>query len=274
MSQPWIDLAVGAKSARHDWNGPRLTLGGPASDVAVPDPGEGELHFWSSPPKVVRVGSGAAPLLNGRMVEEAALSDGDTLQWGGAVIVFRQPGGVLEELSGSAPAAEPAAPKPALVKTLVGSGGGFEAKGDELRAWRRVLAGLLVEQGIADKAATKRWQEAVIRGEFKSDAAAEDVIAASNAGADHPKVLERAGRLERDLMMMPLQSGVRGAGRGARRAVKGGSAFLLANLLALSAYTLIVLVIAFLLRWQRGTSFDTIIDNIKEGLGSVFGGGA
>lgn len=274
MSQPWIDLAVGAKSARHDWNGPRLTLGGPSSDVAVPDPGEGELHLWSSPPKVVRVGSGAAPLLNGRMVEEASLCDGDTLQWGGAVIVFRQPGGLLEELPGSASASKPVAVKSALVKPVTGSGGGFQAKGDELRAWRRVLAGLMVEQGIADQAAAKRWQEAVIRGEFKSDAAAEDVIAASSAGADHPKVLERAGRLERDLIMMPLQSGARGAGRGARRAVKGGSAFLLANLLALSAYTLIVLASAFLLRAQRGTSFDTIIDEILGGLGSLFGGGA
>ncbi|MFT7677926.1 MAG: hypothetical protein ACI8QC_001912 [Planctomycetota bacterium] len=271
MSQPWIDLAVGANSARHNWNGPRLTLGGPGSDVAVPEPGEGELHLWSSPPKVVRVGKGAAPLLNGRMVEESALSDGDTLQWGGAVIVFRQPDTVLEELSGAGAAPKPTAPSPGVGRPVVGSGGGFQAKGDELRAWRRVLAGLMVEQGLADKSAAKRWQEAVMRNEFKADAAAEDVIAASSEGPDHPKVLERAGRLERDLMMMPLQSGTRGAGRGARKAVKGGTAFILANLLALGAYTMIVLAIAFLLRAQRGTSFDTIIDDILSGLGSLFG---
>ena len=135
-----------------------------------------------------------------------------------------------------------------------------------------MLAGILVEQKLADKSTAKRWQDAVIRGEFKADAAAEDLIAASADHLESPKVLERAGRLERDLVMMPLQSGVRGAGRGARRAARGGSAFLVANLLALTAYTLIIVSIAFLLRAQKGTSFDGMIDSVLESLGSLFGG--
>lgn len=270
MTQPWIDLTIGTETDSHLWSGPRLSVGGPGCDVTVPEPAGGELHLWSSPPKVVRVGKGPSPLLNGKAVDDAALANGDTLQWGGAVLVFRQPEPQLEELP------EPAAAKPKGAKPSgSAAGGGSGASGGAAaggRAWRRVLAGILVEQKLADKAATKRWQDAVIRGEFKADAAAEDLIAASSAQLENPKVLERAGRLERDLVMMPLQSGVRGASRGARRAVRGGSAFLVANLLALTAYTLVIVSIAFLLRAQKGTSFDGIIDSVLESLGSLFGG--
>ena len=265
MSQPWIELSVGEQTSSHLWNGPRMSVGGDQADIEVPSPGQAQLHLWSSPLKVVLNGKGPAPLLNGKAIQEAALDDGDTLQWGGAVLVVRAASAVLEELPASASTGKVAAGSGAE-----GAGGAAKVAGEQ-RAWRRVLAGLLVEQRLADKAATRRWQDAVIRGEFKADAAAEDLIGASRDKLDSPKVLERAGRLQRDLLMMPLQSGVRGAGRGARRAVRGGSAYLLANLLGLLAYTLIIASIALLLRAQRGTSFDALIDSILGTVGSLFG---
>jgi len=131
---------------------------------------------------------------------------------------------------------------------------------DEERAWQRMRAGLLVELGIADRGATKRWQESVLAGEFDADACARDILGKSGVPGDDPRVLERTSRLERDLLMMPLQRGIKGASRRARGAARGGAAFLLANLIAILVYTLILVAIVMLLRVNNGFSLDGMID--------------
>ncbi|MEO0660788.1 MAG: hypothetical protein AAFZ87_04555, partial [Planctomycetota bacterium] len=82
------------------------------------------------------------------------------------------------------------------------------------RARQRLLAGLLVETGLADKKVAKRWQSAVVGGDFDADACAAEVIASTPREAyESPALLERAARIERDLLMASHMRGVRAAGR-------------------------------------------------------------
>ena len=134
----------------------------------------------------------------------------------------------------------------------------------EARAWRRVQAGMLVELNLADRKEMRRWQEAVLRGEFDPDACARDLIGAEPNPAAEARLLERSARLERDFLMAPLQSGVRGAGRKARGAARGVVAFFVSQILAIVVYTLIIVVILLLLRMQKGTSVDGMLDRTLE----------
>ncbi|MFT5051266.1 MAG: hypothetical protein ACI8QZ_002677 [Chlamydiales bacterium] len=134
----------------------------------------------------------------------------------------------------------------------------------EIRAWRRMQAGILVERGLADRREARRWQEAVQRGEFDPDACARDIVGNSDVDADDARVIDRTARLQRDLLMTPLQHGARGAGRRMRGATRGGVAFLLSQVMALVVYTLVLLIIVLLARMQRGFSLDGMLDTVLE----------
>jgi hypothetical protein len=250
--QHWIDVTAGGRRVRHTLRGGLTRLGGPGCDVEIEGSAGDELHFWSDPPKVLRIGQATAPLLNGRVFDEAALENGDSIQWGGAVLVYGRPeAALLEELptSGASPEAPFQAPP-------IG--------GDVDRFHQRLLAGVLADLNLADGKERKRWQDAVQRGQFDPDACARDLLGTSSVAADDPRVLERAGRLQRDLLMMSLQRGIKGIHRRARGATRSGVAYLVGNLIAISVYSLVLLAIMVLVRLNYDFSFDRVIDRLFE----------
>lgn len=276
--QAWIEVRGGAAQERIPWQG-RLRLGAAPCEVVAPSPEGGELHLWSEPARLVFVGAGGLVLLNGRAVEEAPLTEGDTIQWGGLVVVVHPPA-ALEEL---APEPAPVTPKssgrpgaaaPATAMSTQGRGpSGAPAAGPEAagggQASQRLLAGLAAECGLGDKAAVKRWQAAVLRGEWDPDTAAREILQGTDPGA--AALLERASRVQRDLLMSAFQRGMRGAARKARGAARGGSAFVVANVVAVSVYSLLVAALAVLLRARYGWSLDGGIDGLLELVGGLFG---
>lgn len=261
----WIDVTAGSNKERHLLERDLLRVGPLGCEVLRPGTGGDELQFWSEPPRAVLVGSKTTPLVNGRAFVETDLHDGDSIQWCGAVIVYGTDRMVIEELPAELPDAAPPA--------TTAEPGAAPAVADESgsRAWRRLRAGLLVELGLAGKKEAKRWQEAVVRGEFDPDACAREVLAASSVTADDPRVLERSARLERDLLMAPLQRGLRGASRKARGAARGGLAMVVSQAVAIGVYTLVLFVILLLLRVNNDFSMDSVIDGV---LGLVSGAGS
>ncbi|MCB9916198.1 MAG: hypothetical protein H6828_13805 [Planctomycetes bacterium] len=242
MDEAWLDIKIGGVTARADL-APGLTrLGGPGANVVVPGAPEGELHLWSDPPKLVHV-SGATPLeVAGARQAEVPLRDGLEVVWGPLTLVYRVHA-LVEEI----PLEEHvAAPRVAL------------APSDD-RAGARARAGMAIELGLADKNAVRRWQDAVVRGDFDADACAREVLAGTNLAADDPRLVERSGRLLRDFLMSSLQRGVKGASRKVRAQVKSGTAYVVANVIAIGVYTAIVLVVMVLLR-LKGISFDELFD--------------
>ena len=139
------------------------------------------------------------------------------------------------------------------------------------RAARRILAGLCIEQKLVDRKIAKRWQAAVQSGSFDPDACADEVLAdAGDKVNQSAEVLARAGGLERDFLMMSLQTGMRGATRRAKRAGKGFLAYLLANLIAIGAYSLVVGALLILLRDRYGWSYDGAIDRVVDFVRGLF----
>ena len=262
MSGAWLEVAQGGTRRRLEL-APGLTrLGGSDCEVAIDGAGEDQLHVWSDPPKVIFVGQGTPPLLDGRAFEEAGLTDGASLQWAGAIVVYREPrrAPVIEELPGDERGSVAAAARPGRAQPEVPAPAGARSTPGE----RLVLAGLLADLGLADRKVVKRWQDAILRGEFDPQACARELLAAATCAPDEPRLVERASRLQRDLLMMPFQRGLRGAGRRARAATRTGMAYLVANLIAISVYTLVLVAIMLLLRVQYGTSFDGAIDRFLK----------
>ncbi|MBL6721136.1 MAG: hypothetical protein ISQ08_06965 [Planctomycetes bacterium] len=276
--QAWIEVRGGAAQERIPWQG-RLRLGAAPCEVVAPSPDGGELHLWSEPARLVFVGSGGLVLLNGRAVEEAPLNEGDTIQWGGLVVVVHPPA-ALEELApepappASRPVGRPgstaAAPVAAASTSAAQAASRPPVSSGGSQASQRLLAGLAAECGMGDKAAVKRWQAAVLRGEWDPDAAAREILQGTDPEA--AALLERASRVQRDLLMSAFQRGMRGAARKARGAARGGSAFVVANVVAVSVYSLLVAALAVLLRARYGWSLDGGIDGLLELVGGLFGG--
>ena len=139
------------------------------------------------------------------------------------------------------------------------------ASEDEARARRRVLAGLLVESGLADKKTAKRWQSAVVSGEWDADACAAEILAAAPVDAfSSPAVLERAGRLERDFLMASYTRGVKGASRRVRAATRSSSAFVLVNIIAFLVYSAVIAALLIVARVGYDWSIDGTIDRITS----------
>jgi hypothetical protein len=234
-----------------------LTLvGGDEGDVPVPGTGSDRLHVWDQPPKVMFVGSGTPPQINGRTLEEAVLKSGDAIEWAGVRLVFGTEVAALVEV----PLETPKKGRAALAAGL---------PSDERVIWQRLHAGLLVELGMADKQAERRWQDAVVRGEFEPDACARDLLGASASGCDDPRLRERSSRLMRDLVMAPAQRGLKGAGRKARRATRHGLAWLVSQLVVAAIFFLMAILALFVIRAKWGWSVDKALDGMRD----LFSGG-
>ena len=240
VGEAWLEVRGAAGERRIPLASPRTRLGarGSGVDVELPVTGPGELHVWSEPPKLVHVGEGALPELGGVPVEESPLRSGDSVAWAGVTFVYRT-------------AEEPSLP----------------------RAFRRLLAGMLVDLGMAPRKESRRWQEAVVRGEFDADACADELLAATRVDPEDTRLLERAGRLERDLRMSPVPRGARGAARRGRGTARGALAMILSQLLALFVYTAILLAIVVLLRLRGDFSVDALLDRILDVAHGGPGGG-
>ncbi|MEZ6017324.1 MAG: hypothetical protein R3F49_19580 [Planctomycetota bacterium] len=264
MTAPWLTLRSGTEERRITLDRSVIRLGGPGSDVQIPDVTVGQLHVWTAPPKAIRVGGGPDLFVGGKRVEEALLEPGVSAVWGPVELSIGGVAAVLEELPAEPPPGRPSATPgrsggaAAAAAALASAKGGLGPNAQ--RVYDRLRAGLLVELDLATKDVTKRWQASVVKGEWDADACAREVLDYVDVAQEDPRLLERAGRLQRDLVMASFQRGMRKAVRGARGAARQGSAFLIANLVALGAYSLILVAIAVLLRVRWDWSFDQLID--------------
>lgn len=261
MERSWLDVAREGTSRRYEL-GSGLTSVGARGDVPLDAPLGDQLHFWDQPPKVVFVGRGEPPRVNGQPRDEAQLAPGDTIEWAGARLVYGREGGPaqLQELDLAAAAPQPPAQAAALPST------GLHP--NEEQAWRRLKAGMLVELGLADRAAARRWQDAVLRGEFEPDSCARDVLGATSVGPADPRLAERSARLLRDLLMAPMARGIQGASRRARTAARSGAAFLLAQGIVIALYSALLVLALLILRLRWGWSVDGFLDGIRGLFGS------
>lgn len=253
MTKPWLSIRSSGEERRIPLDRSVIRIGGVGCDVVSPEVSVGQLHVWTQPPKAVRVGGGPELFVAGRRVDEALLEPGVVAVWGAFELSVGGVAAVLEELppDSVAPAKVPRGP-------VSGAGLGPNAK----RVLDRLEAGLLVELGLANKDVTKRWQSSVVQGEWDADACAREVLDLREVGPEDPRLVERAGRLQRDLVMASFQRGLRKAGRSVRGAARHGSAIVLANLIAFVCFSLIVVAVAFLLRVRWDVSFDGAIDRV------------
>lgn len=244
MIRAWLDEAG---AARFELKAGLTMLGGARADLRVAS-GADSLHLWSQPPKLIFVGGGALPRVNGREVQEVDLRHSDRIEWCGRVWTFGFDDGQaqLEELSPERPT------------VATGARGAADGRADP--TWRRLKAGLVAELALADRAVTRRWQDAVARGEFDSEAASRELLAAASTVADDdPRLLERSTRLMRDLLMSSV---TRSPMRAMRRGARSGLAFLVAQVLILALFCLLFLAALLLLRTRFGHSIDAFLDRI------------
>ncbi len=247
MDERWLELEGPGGGTRKIELGAGLTrIGGRTADVVLFDSLAGELHLWDSPPKLVNIGGDSEIRLNGKAFEEEPLADGDRVQWGESKLVFRckSKPPVLEEVR-----IEPS--RSASVRSTTG-------EAVESRVSQRVLAGLIAELGLANKA--------VMNHEFDVDACARELLEASDVAPEDPRLLERSGRLTRDLVMAPLQRGVKSASRRAKGAAKSGAAFLVAQLIVVGIFSLMVLILMVVVhvKWPE-FSFDEFLGKLVPG---------
>lgn len=258
MAGGWLDITDASGARRESLRKGLTRVGGGDADVELANTGSDQLHIWDMPPRAVFVGSGAAPLLDGRPVDEVSLRPGARILWGGATLTY---GG---DAAGEDVARLEEIPLPAFVAAAVAERDGAAGLGltdSERRVWTRLQACVLVDLGLTDRAAIKRWQQEVVAGRLEVDRCAAELVALRQGSADDPRVLERAGRLLRDFLMAPLMTGVRGASRRAKRAAQGGLAFVIAQGLALLVFLLIGLVALLLLR-IKDVSIDALLDRV------------
>jgi hypothetical protein len=255
MTKPWLTIRSSGEERRVPLDRSVIRIGGAGCDVVTPGVTVGQLHVWTQPPKAVRVGGGPELFVAGRRVDEALLEPGVVAVWGELELSVGGVASVLEELP---PEPEVAAAARSPRGPAAGGGLGPNAQ----RVHDRLEAGLLVELGLANKDVTKRWQASVVQGEWDADACAREVLDRREVGAEDPRLLERAGRLQRDLVMASFQRGLRKAGRSVRGAARHGSAIVLANIIAFLCFSLIIVAVAFLLRVRWDVSLDGYIDRV------------
>lgn len=240
-----MEIEQGGASTRVELRPGLTRVGGSGADFVIAGAPRGELHFWSDPPKLLYLGAGSPPRVGGRPIEEHGLSSGDRIEWAGARILYRS-----------------SAPAPALIEEIPLPPSALAEKSGAERAWTRVRAGMLVDLGLADARAQRRWQDAVLRGEFDADACARELIGESRLAADDPRLLERSARLLRDFLMTPLASGARGAVRRMRGAARSGTAFVVSQILVVLVYTAILGTMMVIARLKWGWSFDSFFDQV------------
>ncbi|MAE28828.1 MAG: hypothetical protein CMJ87_07565 [Planctomycetes bacterium] len=265
VENPWLEVLEAGELRRFPLAPGRTRIGGLGCEVVLASSPAGEVHIWDTPPRALYTGGGAPPELDGIPREELALADGLVLTFGGARITYRLPNpaaGVLEELVDepaiSAPVASPAEAAPARSPGHQAAGGRVET---------RLMAGLLADQDLAPAPVLKKWREAVKQRRFDPDTCARELLAGGQVAPDDPRLLERSGRLMRDLLMAPLLRGSQGASRKVRQATRSGLALVLSQAVAVAAYTLLLGLIFLLLRARWGWSPDGLLDGVLETLG-------
>jgi hypothetical protein len=260
VPQSWIELVAASGARRRHELKPGLTvIGGEGGDIPWPASGSDQLHIWDQPPKLIFVGGGPAPLVNGQRCDERDLRAGDAIEWQGLRLEFGgRPLASIQEIP-----LEPRTP-PATVASAAGAS--LVSAEAESSSWKRIKAGLLVELGLADVGAARRWQEAIARGEFEADSCARDVLNASTVNAGDARVLERCGRLQRDLVMSPLSLGARGGARRLRSSASNWLAMALMQFVVLGVCVFLVLVALFVMRVRWEWSVDGFFDSIAETL--------
>jgi len=255
MTKPWLSIRSSGEERRVPLDRSVIRIGGAGCDVVTPGIPVGQLHVWTQPPKAVRVGGGPELFVAGRRVDEALLEPGVVAVWGELELSVGGVMAVIEELPPepdvSAHTRSPRSPAPSA-----------NLGPNAQRVHDRLEAGLLVELGLAHKDVTKRWQASVVQGEWDADACAREVLDRREVGPEDPRLLERAGRLQRDLVMASFQRGLRKAGRSFRGAARQGSAIVVANIVAFFCFSLIIVAIGFLLRVRWDVSFDGTIDRV------------
>ena len=142
---------------------------------------------------------------------------------------------------------------------------GSTAAAWEARAWRRLLAGILVEQGAGNKDVAERWQAMVKSGDFDPDRFAEELLDSVDLHSTdtESKVLTRSTRLERDLLMTPLLKGASGASRKVRGAVKSGTAALVTQVVVVLVMSLLAFLLLLVLSF-KGVKFDPFFQAIID----------
>jgi len=269
VADSWLEIEAGLVTTRAELKKGLTRIGAVGADVVLAGAVRGELHFWDEPPKVVHLGAGEGPRINGTMVEEAPLSPDDRIEWAGVTIRYRGSVAVpvIEEIPLSpagpgSPWAGARLPPPAPLRPAAPALAAGAPIGPELQAWARVRAGMVIDLGLCERRDAARWQEAVVRREFDADACARDVLAGARVAADDPRLLDRSGRLLRDFLMVSVTRGLKGAGRRLRAQVRGGAAMVVAQFITIFIYTAILLAVMILSRLKWGFSFDQMFDRV------------
>jgi hypothetical protein len=262
VSEAWIEVVgEGGERERFPLAKGLTTIGGRKGAIPVEGTGSDQLHLWDDPYKLVFVGSGEVPLVNGAAAEECALHDGDSIEWRGVTLEFACP------QSRSAPAPAPAAARsaPAPVKTAPSAPSAAPAALGPIEEllWRRVQAGIAVELGLADAETAKRWQRSIQRNEYDADSCARELLASVAFQPGDPRLFERTAKLERDLVMAPVKS-ARTTRRRTRKSPGGWFALLVAQFLLLAISCVIVFVVLFLVRQRWEWSVDKFLDDLSD----------
>jgi len=244
VTEHWIEIEGPGGAREHHLDRALTRVGGAGADVVLEGTSRGELQLWNDPPKAVWLGGGDGPTVGGSALDERLLTDGDRIEWSGWRLTYRESTAeaVLEEVAVSRSTGATRAAQP--------------------EAWRRIKAGILVEQGLADRQLVKLWSDAVVRGEFQPEACARELLAENTVPDDDPRVVERASRLLRDFVMTPVSRGARGAGRKVKGAAKNTAAAAVAQFIIVGIILLMTFVGMVLARLKWGTSFDGWIDGI------------
>ena len=235
----WVLEVEEGGSVRREALSPGLTrVGGPGCEVTIARAGADQLHGWDDPPKLVFVGKGERPRVDGQAVDEIALGGGERVEWLGARLRL-------------AAATENARP-----------GGGAASSSADDPAWMQVKAGMLFELGLADRTLAKRWQQAIARGQFDADACARELIQSSRAAPGDRRVQERSTRLLRELLMGPGQRPARPSAREERTQSRSLSGLILMQVIVILSQVFLFSVVLVVMRWRWGWSFDSLIDKL------------
>ncbi len=282
MGSAWIEL-VGRDGSRRRFELKRglTVIGGAKSDVPADGVEGDQIHVWDQPPKAIFVGFGEPPTCAGARFEERELKSGDVLLWRGLRLEF---GGLMSAMIEEVPLAPPLAPvQPRTVESggrstnpanagapaaasLGAAAGPAAMPGVDELYWRRLKAGMAVEIGAADASVARRWQDAVLRGEFDADACARDILNAA-PGLTDVRLGERTTRLQRDLVMAPVAATARGSARKLKGAAQNMAAMVIAQFVVFSICLLLVMLALFVLRLR----WDWSIDGFFDRLAGVFG---
>ena len=150
----------------------------------------------------------------------------------------------------------PSEPTPARTESRPAPSGA--AAGPDAAAWRRVRAGLLVEDGQVPAAVVQRWKAAARDPEFDADGCADEVLALVREESVDARVEARSTALLRELL---IASAARGRSARIRRRTRSGIARLVYQVYMLVVWSGLALVAALLLR-MRGVGFDAMLDRL------------